>query len=78
MRMASLLTRNSNTRPGVVGTARVERDIDALLRRIEPGDIVVIPPHTVHGFAEISTQRIVYTLIRIDPQQILELRSKAE
>lgn len=42
MRMASLLTRNSNTRPGVVGTARVERDIDALLRRIEPGDIVVI------------------------------------
>lgn len=45
---------------------------------VGPGDIVVIPPHTVHSFAEISTKRIVYTLIRIDPQQILELRSKAE
>ena len=42
MRMASLLTRNSGTRPGVVGTARVEKDIDKLLPRIEPGDIVVI------------------------------------
>lgn len=42
MRMASLLTRNSGTRPGIVGTARVERDIDKLLPRIEPGDIVVI------------------------------------
>lgn len=41
---------------------------------VGPGDIVVIPPHTAHGFAEISTQRIVYTLIRIDPQQVLELR----
>ena len=42
MRMAALLTRNSGTRPGVLGTARVERDIDRLLHRIEPGDIVVI------------------------------------
>lgn len=47
-------------------------------RKVGPGDIVVIPPHTAHGFVEISTQRIVYTLIRIDPQQILELRSAAD
>jgi uncharacterized membrane-anchored protein len=39
--MAALLSRNS-TRPGVVGTARVDRDIDRLLRRVEPGDIVVL------------------------------------
>ena len=44
---------------------------------VGPGDIVVIPPHTAHGFVEINTKRIVYTLIRIDPQQILELRSKS-
>ncbi len=44
-------------------------------RDVGPGDIVVIPPHTAHGFVEISTKRIVYTLIRIDPQQVLELRS---
>lgn len=43
---------------------------------VGPGDIIVIPPHTPHGFAEIITKRIVYTLIRIDPQQVLELRDK--
>lgn len=42
MRMAALLSRNSSSRPGVTGTARVDRDIDRLLRRIEPGDIVVL------------------------------------
>ena len=42
MRMATLLSRNGSSRPGVVGTARVDRDIDRLLRRIEPGDIVVL------------------------------------
>jgi uncharacterized membrane-anchored protein len=42
MRMAALLSRNGSTRPGVIGTARVERDIDKLLQRIEPGDIVVL------------------------------------
>ena len=45
-------------------------------REVGPGDIVVIPPHTAHGFVEINTERIVYTLIRIDPQRILELRSE--
>ncbi len=45
---------------------------------VGPGDIVVIPPHTAHGFVDISTERIVYTLIRIDPQQVLELRSKPD
>ncbi|MFM9033540.1 MAG: putative cytokinetic ring protein SteA [Mycobacterium sp.] len=30
------------TRPGVIGTARVDRDIDRLLRRIGPGDIAVL------------------------------------
>jgi uncharacterized membrane-anchored protein len=42
MRMAALLSRNGSSRPGVMGTARVDRDIDRLLRRIEPGDIVVL------------------------------------
>ena len=42
MKMSALLTRNTSARPGVTGTARVDRDIDRLLRRIGPGDIVVI------------------------------------
>src|SRR5262245_47335623 len=42
MKMSGLLSRNASARPGVVGTARVDRDIDRLLRRVAPGDIVVI------------------------------------
>ncbi len=41
MKMSALLSRNTD-RPGVVGTARVDRDIDRLLRRLCPGDIVVL------------------------------------
>src|ERR1700735_4853317 len=39
--LSSLLSRNTS-RPGVSGTARVDRDIDRLLRRVGPGDIVVM------------------------------------
>ncbi len=41
MKMTALLSRNGE-RPGVVGTARVDRDIDRLLRRVCPGDIAVL------------------------------------
>ena len=42
MKMSTLLSRNSHGRPGVAGTARVDRDIDRLLRRVGHGDIVVL------------------------------------
>lgn len=42
MKMSALLSRNAGPRPGVSGIARVDRDIDRLLRRIGPGDVVVI------------------------------------
>jgi len=42
MKMSALLTRNASSRPGITGTARVDRDIDRLLRRVGPGDIVVM------------------------------------
>nr|MCH9731869.1 thiamine pyrophosphokinase [Actinomycetes bacterium] len=42
MKMSALLSRNASSRPGIIGTARVDRDIDRLLRRITPGDIVVL------------------------------------
>lgn len=41
MKMSALLSRNA-TRPGLAGTARVDRHIDRLLRRICPGDIVIL------------------------------------
>lgn len=40
--MSALLTRNATARPGVTGTARVDRDTDRLLRRVSAGDIVVL------------------------------------
>src|SRR5690606_40389699 len=42
MRMTALLSRTAAARPGITGTARVDRDINRLLRRVAPGDIVVI------------------------------------
>lgn len=30
-------------------------------RDVGPGDIVIIPPNTAHGFIEIKTKRIIYT-----------------
>jgi uncharacterized membrane-anchored protein len=42
MKMSALLSRNAEPRPGFSGTARVDRDIDRLLRRVGPGDIVVL------------------------------------
>jgi len=42
MKMSALLTRNATARPGVTGTARVDRDTDRLLRRVGADDIVVL------------------------------------
>lgn len=42
MKMSALLSRNAEPKPGVAGIARVDRDIDRLLRRVGPGDIVVL------------------------------------
>jgi uncharacterized membrane-anchored protein len=41
MKMSGLLSRHAS-RPGLTGTARVDRNIDRLLRRVCPGDIVVL------------------------------------
>ena len=42
---------------------------------VQPGDIIIIPPHTPHGFIELKTNTIVYTLIRIDYDKVLELKN---
>lgn len=42
---------------------------------VVPGDIVVIPPNTPHGFVELKTDTIVYTLIRIDTEKVLEIKN---
>jgi uncharacterized membrane-anchored protein len=42
MKMSALLSRNTGSRPGLVGTARVDRDVNRLLRRLGYGDVAVI------------------------------------
>lgn len=38
---------------------------------IGPGDIIVVPPNTPHGFAGILSRQIVYTIVRVDPRRRL-------
>ena len=40
-------------------------------RRIGPGDVVIIPPNTPHWFTEITTDQIVYLVVRVDPHKVL-------
>jgi hypothetical protein len=40
-------------------------------RKIGPGDVVIIPPNTPHWFSEISSDQIVYLVVRVDPHKIL-------
>jgi mannose-6-phosphate isomerase-like protein (cupin superfamily) len=40
-------------------------------RKIGPGDVVIIPPNTPHWFSEITSDQIVYLVVRVDPHKIL-------
>ena len=40
-------------------------------RKIGPGDVVVIPPNTPHWFSEITSDQIVYLVVRMDPHKVL-------
>ncbi|MEV0034036.1 putative cytokinetic ring protein SteA [Nocardia sp. NPDC050793] len=42
MRMLALLSKNTETLPGLAGMARVDRNTRRLLRRVGPGDVVVL------------------------------------
>jgi hypothetical protein len=40
-------------------------------RKIGPGDVVILPPNTPHWFSEISSDQIVYLVVRVDPHKVL-------
>jgi mannose-6-phosphate isomerase-like protein (cupin superfamily) len=40
-------------------------------RNVGPGDVVVIPPNTPHWFTEITSDQIVYLVVRVDPHKVL-------
>ena len=53
--------------PSVRGAAITGgREID-----VGPGDTIIVPPDTPHGFSRIVSQRIVYTVVRVDPRRRL-------
>ena len=44
---------------------------DGISRKIGPGDVVIIPPNTPHWFSEVTSEQIVYLVLRVDPHRIL-------
>jgi quercetin dioxygenase-like cupin family protein len=40
-------------------------------RTIGPGDVVIIPPNTPHWFSNITSDQILYLILRVDPHKVL-------
>jgi mannose-6-phosphate isomerase-like protein (cupin superfamily) len=40
-------------------------------RKLGPGDVVIIPPNTPHWWTEITSDEIVYLVVRADPHKVL-------
>jgi mannose-6-phosphate isomerase-like protein (cupin superfamily) len=40
-------------------------------RKVGPGDAIIIPPNTPHWFSEITSDEVVYLVVRVDPRKIL-------
>jgi mannose-6-phosphate isomerase-like protein (cupin superfamily) len=50
------------------GGSKVQNGVS---RKIGPGDVVIIPPNTPHWFSEITSDQIVYLVVRVDPHKVL-------
>lgn len=55
--------------PGVSGSAIS----GGVSRRIEAGDVVIIPAGTPHWWSEVESA-LTYTVVRVDPEQVVELK----
>jgi mannose-6-phosphate isomerase-like protein (cupin superfamily) len=40
-------------------------------RAVGPGDVVIIPPNTPHCFSAVTSDQIVYLVVRVDPNKVL-------
>ena len=45
--------------------------LNGVIRNVGPGDVVIIPPNTPHWFREITSDQIVYLVVRVDPHKVL-------
>jgi mannose-6-phosphate isomerase-like protein (cupin superfamily) len=53
--------------PSISGSA-IENGVS---RKVGAGDIIIVPPNTAHGFSEITSDQIVYSVIRMDSHKVL-------
>jgi mannose-6-phosphate isomerase-like protein (cupin superfamily) len=53
--------------PSTAGT----KILNGKSRQVGPGDMIIIPANTPHTFTEITTDRIVYMVVRVDPHKVL-------
>src|SRR5262245_10360864 len=42
-------------------------------RKIGPGDVVIVPPDTPHGWSDVSDE-LVYLVVRMDPKKVLKAK----
>jgi quercetin dioxygenase-like cupin family protein len=42
-------------------------------RRIKAGDVVIIPPNTPHWWSSLEG-KIVYLVVRVDPDKVVQLK----
>ncbi len=45
--------------------------IGGTVRKIGPGDVVIIPPNTPHWWTEVTSDEVVYLVVRVDPHKVL-------
>lgn len=45
--------------------------LNGVSRKVGSGDVVIIPPNTPHWFSEITSDQIVYLVVRFDPHKVL-------
>lgn len=55
------------TGPSTEGT----RILNGTSRKVGPGDVIILPPNTPHTFTEITSDEIVYLVVRVDPHKVL-------
>lgn len=52
-------------------STRGDRIQGGVSRKLGPGDVVIIPPNTPHWFSEVTSDQIVYLVVRVDPKKVL-------
>lgn len=55
-------------------TSRGTRIDGGTATEVGPGDVIIVPPNTAHGFVELLTGEIRYLLIRVDPHRVIKAR----